>query len=268
MTTINYKMISGDKRIQKAQIELGKHAWPAFMQHDRVVETHWPRLYSDFPDFQFAAFSKNEILGVGNSVPLYWEGTFHTLPAQGLDWAMARAVDDHRMGLTPNLLVGVQILLQADLRNMRLSYEFLAYMKGVARRFGIGHIAMPVRPTIKHVYPLVPMEEYVMWTNRKGEPFDPWIRVHAKSGGRIISVCSESMTIQGKVEEWQDWTGLSFQSSGLYTIEKALSPVYIDLEEGFGEYIEPNVWMIHSSQETPFMTDQTPLTPILNSPLQ
>ena len=95
-----------------------------------------------------------------------------------------------------------------------------------------------------------PMEEYIRWTNDKGDPFDPWIRVHIKAGGKIISVCSESMTIQGKVKEWHDWTGLSFQCSGLYTIEKALSPVCIDLEEDFGEYVEPNVWIIHSSQSS------------------
>lgn len=58
----------------------------------------------------------------------------------------------------------------------------------------------------------------------------------------------ESMTIQGKVNEWQDWTGLCFQSSGLYIIENALSPVYIDFEDDFGEYIEPNVWVIHSTR--------------------
>ena len=123
-------------------------------------------------------------------------------------------------------------------------------MKRVAETHGIEHIALPVRPTLKHEYPLVPMEEYIRWINDKGDPFDPWIRVHIKAGGKIISVCSESMTIQGKVNEWEDWTGLSFQCSGLYTIEKALSPVYIDLEEGLGEYIESNVWIIHSSQSS------------------
>lgn len=243
-------MISGDIRIRKAQTELGKNAWPEFMQHDTVVEKHWPGLYSDFLDFQFAALSENDIVGVGNAVPVYWKGGFNNLPVGGLDWAMAKAVDDYRIELTPNLLVGVQILLHPDLRNRGMSYDLLEYMKDVARTRGIEHIALPVRPTLKHMYPLVPMEEYIEWTNQKGEPFDPWIRVHAKAGGKIVSVCSESMTIQGRVNEWQEWTGLSFQNSGLYIIEKALSPVNIDLEEDLGEYIEPNVWVIHSTQAT------------------
>jgi len=250
METMNYHTISGDKRIQQAQSELGKSAWPEFMQHDSLVEKHWPGLYSDFLDFQFAAFSERKIVGVGNAVPIHWDRELNYLPKGGLDWAMARAVEDYRIGLSPNLLVGVQILINPDLRNRGLSYEFIDLMKRIARTFGIEHIALPVRPTIKHEYPLVPMEEYIRWTNDKGDPFDPWIRVHIKAGGRITSVCSESMTIQGKVNEWEDWTGLSFQSSGLYIVKEALSPVCIDLEEDLGEYIEPNVWMIHSSQSS------------------
>ena len=53
------------------------------------------------------------------------------------------------------------------------------------------------------------------------------------------------MRIVGSVKDWQDWTGLLFQSSGNYIIPGALSPIKIDVEKGFGEYIEPNVWMIH-----------------------
>ena len=207
---MHYNTISGDIRIKQAQSELGKNTWPEFMQHDAVLEKHWPGLYSDFLDFQFAFNSAKDIVGVANAVPIHWEGGFNDLPDQGLDWAMAKAVADHGLGLTPNLLVGVQILIRADQRNRGLSYDFLELMKSHARTNGIEHIALPVRPTLKHEYPLVPMEEYIRWTNDKGDPFDPWIRVHIKAGGKIISVCSESMTIQGKVKEWHDWTGLSF----------------------------------------------------------
>jgi hypothetical protein len=243
---MKYNTISGDIRIKQAQTELGKNAWPEFMQHDSVVEKHWPRLYSDFLEFQVAAISENDIVGVGNAVPVYWEGEFNNLPTRGLDWAMAKAVDDYRIKVTPNLLVGIQILLHPDLRNRGLSYNMLRFMQRVAQTSGFEHIALPLRPVIKHLYPLIPMEEYLLWTNQDGEPFDPWIRVHVKAGGKIVSVCPESMTIQGRVSDWQDWTGLSFQSSGLYIIQKALSPVFIDLEEDLGEYIEPNVWIIHS----------------------
>lgn len=243
---MNYTIETGDEKISQAQTQLGKHAWPEFMQHDPVLETHWSKLYSDFSAYQFAAFSGKDIVGVGNAVPIHREGPLENLPPGGLDWAMEKAVDDWNRGLAPNMLIGVQILINPNLRNKGLSYEFLDFMKRMAGTSGIKHLALPVRPTKKHLYPLLPMEEYISWTNAKGEPFDPWIRVHVKAGGRIVSVCPASMTIQGRIEEWEDWTGLSFQSSGIYTIEKALSPVYVDLGEDLGEYMEPNVWMIHS----------------------
>ena len=89
--------------------------------------------------------------------------------------------------------------------------------------------------------------DYLKWINQNGEPFDSWIRVHIKAGGKIVSICSESMTIKGSINDWQEWTGLKFQCSGLYTIDKALCPVRIDLDKNTGEYIEPNVWIIHST---------------------
>jgi hypothetical protein len=216
------------------------------MQHDSIVEKHWSNLYTDFLDFQFAAYSEKDIVGVGNSIPIHYKGDFKDLPIRGLDWAMEKAVEDKKNGLTPNLIVGVQILINPELRSRGLSYELLDLMKHVARMQGISQIALPVRPTQKHLYPLISMLEYIGWTNPEAEPFDSWIRVHVKAGGKIVSICSESMTIRGVVDEWQKWTGLNFNSSGQYTIENALCPITIDLNKNLGEYIEPNVWIIHS----------------------
>ena len=243
-----FNLIIGDKGIQPAQKELGKKLWPEFMQHDPIVEEYWPKLYSLFSSYQFAMTDGNDIVGIGNTIPVHYTDELSNLPAQGLDWAMEKSVHDNERGLVPNLLVAVQILIRTDIRGKGLSYELLNSMKLVARKQGIKLLALPVRPTFKHLYPLVPMEEYIEWTNDKGEAFDPWIRVHTKAGGgQIVSICSESMTIRGKINEWEEWTGLSYQSSGLYTIDQALCPVQIDLANNIGEYIEPNVWIIHSA---------------------
>lgn len=242
---MKYKTKIGDKSIEQEQYELGRKSWPEFMQHDSIVEKYWSSLYTDFLDIQFASYFDDKIAGVGNSIPIHWKDNFKNLPAGGLDWAMEKAVSDLEKELTPNLLVAVQILINPELRSKGLSYQFIDLMKQVARTQGIEYIALPVRPTQKHLYPLIDMEEYSKWTNQKGEPFDSWIRVHLNSGGEIVSICSKSMTIRGTVNEWEKWTGLTFQSSGLYTIEKALCPIEINIEKNFGEYIEPNIWIIH-----------------------
>lgn len=36
-----------------------------------------------------------------------------------------------------------------------------------------------------------------------------------------------------------------FGNSGDYVVEGALNPVSIDLQNNVGEYIEPNVWVLH-----------------------
>jgi len=244
---MNFQTFIGEKAIEKEQQRLGREHWPEFMQHDAIVEKHWASLYSDFLAFQSAAYSEDRIAGVGNSVPIRFEDKINSLPNGGLDWAMEKAVDDRTHGRIPNMLVGVQILINPALRNTGLSYTFLDLMKQAAAAKGIKQVALPVRPTFKHLYPLIPMDEYMKWLNSKGEPFDPWIRVHLKAGGRLVSVCSESMTIRGSIADWQKWTGLTFQSSGIYNVEHALSPVKIDLDKNTGEYIEPNVWIVHKS---------------------
>lgn len=232
--------------IEHAQADLGKRTWPEFMQHDSILEGHWPYLYEHFLDFQYAAYSDNTLAGVGNAVPIHWEGDFHKLPAGGLDWAMAKSLSDRKKGLRPNVLVGVQILINPELQGKGLSYYFLDLMKDVAKHHGIQHVALPLRPSQKHNYPLISMEDYLSWTNGDMEPYDPWIRVHIKSGGSIVSVCTESMAIRGSVSDWEEWTGLTFQSSGEYIVNKALCPVKMDLEKNMGTYIEPNIWIVHS----------------------
>lgn len=244
---MSYSVLIGDKRIEKDQARLGNKVWPEFMQHDAVVERYWNSLYAHFLDFQFAIYDNNMLIGVGNSIPVHWTEDFSDLPPKGLDWAMEKAVNDYNAKLEPNLLVGVQILINPSAQSKGLSYLFLEKMKTCAQRKGITQLALPVRPTLKHHYPLINMEEYVKWVNEKGEPFDPWLRVHLKAGGELISVCGESMKITGKVGDWLEWTGLSFQSSGSYVLEHSLCPVKIDLSNDFGEYIEPNVWVVHQA---------------------
>jgi hypothetical protein len=89
------------------------------------------------------------------------------------------------------------------------------------------------------------LKDYINWKNKDGMPFDPWIRVHIKIGGKIVGICERSMEIRGTVSEWEDWTNLTIQTSGDYIVDKALIPVKVDIEKNIGKYIEPNVWIIH-----------------------
>jgi hypothetical protein len=118
-------------------------------------------------------------------------------------------------------------------------------MKDIARRHGLKRMIAPVRPNLKSLYPLTPMEHYIQWLGDDGLPFDNWLRVHARLGAQIIKVCPQAMHISGTVADWEKWAGLKFPESGTYVVPGALTPIEIDRENDRGVYIEPNVWMLH-----------------------
>ena len=102
-----------------------------------------------------------------------------------------------------------------------------------------------MRPTLKNLYPLIPMEDYLAWRTPTGSVFDPWVRLHLRLGGRQERVAFPSMTITGSVDQWEDWTGLALPGSGDHVIPGGLVPLRVDREAGTAVYQEPNVWIIH-----------------------
>jgi hypothetical protein len=121
----------------------------------------------------------------------------------------------------------------------------LGAMHAAGRAAGYRAVIACVRPTEKHRYPLTPIERYAEWTRPDGLPFDPWIRLHVRLGGRIVRAAPHSMRIRGSVADWEGWTGLSFPDSGPYVVPTATSPVTIDRERDEGVYFDENVWVVH-----------------------
>ena len=89
------------------------------------------------------------------------------------------------------------------------------------------------------------MSEYVNLKLSDGMPFDAWLRTHVKVGANIVKIAPYSMTILGTIAEWLQWTGVAFESSGEAEIEGALVPVLVSVEQNYGVYVEPNVWVRH-----------------------
>ena len=91
----------------------------------------------------------------------------------------------------------------------------------------------------------MPIERYMTWRRHDGLPFDPWLRLHERLGGQMLTPCPGSVRITGTVAEWESWAGMAFPESGEYVVPGALSLVRIDRERDVGEHIEPNVWVRH-----------------------
>lgn len=225
-------------------------AWPEFMLHDLVANRLWDRLRRDFPDFQFMLLGEgDELFAVGYSIPLVWNGDFANLPDAGWDWGIQRGVEGLERGETPNTLCAMAISVLPAYQGSGLSRECVKAMRGIAAKHGFGHLIAPVRPNKKHLYPLIPIDRYIGWTNADGAPFDAWLRVHWRLGAKIVKACPQSMLIEDTVEAWEMWTGMQFPDSGQHIVPGALVPVEFDLERNVGRYVEPNVWMAHTVSE-------------------
>ena len=220
-------------------------AWPPFMLEDPVAYGNWHHLDEDWPEHQLLLLDPDgAIAATSAAAPIAWDGTDDGLPASW-DEQMLRTVAGLTDGSIPSTLGAFQVVVDPGRQGGGLSGVMLTAMRVQARGAGYRAVIACVRPTWKERYPLVPIERYVAWVRDDGLPFDPWIRLHARMGGRIVRAVPRSMTMAGTVAEWETWTGMAFPESGDYVVPRAAAPVSIDRDADRGVYHDPNVWMVH-----------------------
>lgn len=211
-----------------------RRAWPEIVFHDAISNANWGRLYGERPEFQFVLVEDGEVRAEGNSIPVAgmpetWRDALRT----GFDAS------------EPDRLCALAILVDPDHQRRGLSRVMLEHMRGLAHERGWELVA-PVRPSLKHRYPLTPIESYIEWRRDDGLLFDPWLRAHERLGAEIVEIAQDSLVSEGTVAEFEDWCGLEFPESGSYVVPGALVPVEIDRARDRGIYREPNVWMRHA----------------------
>jgi GNAT superfamily N-acetyltransferase len=220
-------------------------AWPEFMLQDPVADRLWHHLAEDFAVWQLLLLDADDRIVVGgNSAPLAWDGTDDGLPA-GWDEQFERTVAGLRAGVVPNTLGAIQIVVAPDRQGEGRAGRMVEAFRERARAAGFGALIACVRPTDKHRHPLIPIEAYAAWTRADGLPYDAWIRLHVRLGGRVARAAPESMTITGTVAEWEGWTGLAFPESGPCLVPFATNPVIVDREANRVVYHDANVWVVH-----------------------
>jgi GNAT superfamily N-acetyltransferase len=224
-----------------------REVWPEFMYHDPVLERLFGRVIEEDAEFQFYAWDdeREEVVGVGNAVPVSWDGNPVSLPDKGVDAIVeARFAEGSP---EPNVLCALQILIAPECRAQGLSSRMIQRMAEIGRDHGLDTLIAPVRPNLKHRYPLAPMERYIAWRRPDGMLVDPWLRTHERLGAEIAKVAPQSMRITGSVAEWEEWAEMTLPETGAYVVPGALVPVEIDRERDEGLYVEPNIWMVHAA---------------------
>ena len=211
--------------------------FPEFMFHNAMGAKYWGRLYTDFPEFQLAVLDGGALIAEVHALSLPVDGD--ELPS-GWDEAFERGMEAGGGNVVSLLAISVQ----PEARGAGLPKLLIGAIRDAAREGGQESVIAPVRPTLKDRYPLIPIERYVEWRREDGSHFDPWIRAHERLGGVIVGPSAESMFIEAPVTDWQQWTGVQFPEDGTYIVPGMLAP--LEVRDGVGTHVEPNVWMQHS----------------------
>ena len=184
------------------------------------------------------------VVGVGHAIPAAWDGHRASLPDGGFDAVLEALFAEGAP--PPTVLCALGITIAPECRGQGLSSRMIERMGEIGRAHGLDTLIAPFRPTLKHRYPLTPMESYIGWRRPDGMLLDPWLRTHERLGAEIAKVAPESGRVTGTVAEWEEWTEMEFPDTGTYVVPGALVPVEIDRERDEGLYVKPNVWMVHS----------------------
>jgi GNAT superfamily N-acetyltransferase len=215
-------------------------SFPTYMHYNEPGGRYWLRLYEEHPDFQLALLDGDVLVAELHSVPTPWDGTDADLPS-GWDEAFTRAFESER---EPTVLCALAIAILPERRGEQLSGRMIDAMCQAARTHRLGGVVAPVRPTLKERYPLIPIERFVDWRREDGTHLDPWIRTHERLGGKILGVAPDSMVIEAPKADWEEWTGLQLPDDGTYVVAGMLAP--LEVRNGIGRHVEPNVWMRHA----------------------
>jgi len=238
---------------ERPDLEKGVHRllaslWPPEMEyihHDPVCGRHWGSLYRQFAEFQpVLCDARGAVIAAGFAIPLRWNGRVGDLPS-GVDGALERGVRGRAHDRPATTLSALLAAVAPDRQGRGHSAQVIRAMRSIAARHGLRELIAPVRPTLKHRYPMTSMRRYVRWRRADGAPFDPWLRLHWRLGARFLRVAPRSMVVTGTLTQWERWTTMRFPESGRYLVGGALAPVTIDRRRNRGRYVEPNVWMLH-----------------------
>ena len=223
-------------------------SYPRFLIEDLIDFQEWRDLHSLYPEFQFALVetATQTMVAQGSCLPVPWERSLVELPNTGCDWALMTGLAGKVNKIKPTILGAVSLTILPEYQGRGLSQYLLNHMQELARAYHFSALILAVRPTLKHLYPLTPMERYIQWQNKAGLTFDPWLRANLKQGAKLLGICDRSTTIIEPISYWERTTQMDFPDSGKYIIPGGIVPLDIDRDADRGSYIEPNIWLSYA----------------------
>jgi GNAT superfamily N-acetyltransferase len=249
MTAYVVKTRADSPALKRAAIAVEQSSWNAlgYLNFTRSHFAHYDELLERYADHQLCLVDPETgyPVAVGVSVPFYCE-SLDALPAEGWDWVVESA---SRTDTKPNMLGGLGISVPEAHRSKGLARRVIQAMRNLAVERGYQGVVIPVRPTAKARHPAIAIEDYIDWRDERGRAYDPWLRSHLASGGKVLGACKRSMVVEEPLGFWETWTKQRFTKTGDYVIEGGLVPVHIDVERQIGRYEEPNIWISYAVEQ-------------------
>ncbi|MBA3782108.1 MAG: GNAT family N-acetyltransferase [Nocardioides sp.] len=219
--------------------------FPAFITADPEVKKYIARVREYFPQLDVILVSEDgQPAATGWGVPILWADDVADLPHSFAD-ILRVAVEAHESGADTNAFVICGGVVHPELKRTGTATELVRALIQTGQDHGMTRVLAPLRPTRKHLYPLISIEEYASWVRDDGLRFDPWLRLHVLAGGRVIALAPNAQTMTGSVQEWEEWARMPLPATGQYVIPDGMSVLHIDKDADVGTYTEPNIWIQH-----------------------
>lgn len=233
-------------KISNVPSDLTRELWPNYIveesdiKEDEIAfEMTQDEFDRRFPVWGIREDSSKKLIAYISAVQLYTDLSKNSLPDEGWSFAANSYADKN----TPNCICLLAANVNRDFRKNGFSEALIEKAKYESKKMGFSQIIAPVRPTLKHKFSELTMNDYLLKKTETGDFFDPWIQSHVSQGAKVLNVCNKSVVVKASISKWQKWSGLQFEKSGDYIIPNALAKLKINLVNNVGIYNEPNVWV-------------------------
>src|SRR5437879_7017973 len=221
---LKVRSLSDEPALRARFSDFHRQAWPRFLSEGNGTGGLFPRIYTAFADFQCGVWNETgTLVAVANTIPLICDGSAADLPPDIAE-ILERGLAVKQEGRKATALSALAAIVDKSQRARGLSTKVIEAMAALARRHGLKTLIAPVRPSLKQLYPLTPMERYIAWARADGTHFDPWLRVHQRMGAEILRVAPKAIVVTDTVARREEWTGLRRLETGHYVVTGACRP--------------------------------------------
>lgn len=239
---------------------LADNVWPEFltMKPDlEIIVPHEPYQYDRYNQQRYFIWGireieSNRLVACINSLSIDTHKEQEVFDQGGWQWALRASLEDEQV----NTLCLTSVTVAREFRGLGFATLLVCSAKEQAKSLKFHNLLVPVRPTEKHRFPELSLEQYLTpfyQLNSQDNDFldkekfyDPWIKLHLKQGATLLNICEQSMVITASIRWWEERTNTSIAQLSEIHFPLGLVPLKIDQKNNMATYAEPNIWMKYS----------------------